>query len=505
MLAWWWVACSGQGKDPGTSLPDHTGIVDADGDGSPASEDCDDGDIFVYPGAPDAPYDGVDSDCAGDDDDDADADGHRALSEGGDDCNDLNDAVSPSLAELPYDGQDNDCDPGTPDDDLDGDGFRAFEECDDTDAGVGPDRVEVAFDGLDQDCDGVVDASRFGVVPWGFSVPHAPRAVDTPHGVAVVLRADRVVPPSPQSAVDGVVVAVPLPHDLRGNGPLAEPPTVLWGRADDNPIRDVAVAVRGDDLAVGLAWPAGNGYGYLSALPTDWIPGVGWFAGAPSYTEEVFQDHLAVDTWVDGSDVLVAGGGASGVGWALAGPLLLADGGVDLSARGGIATFRDPGAPDTFVTCDGTDCASWAFDPRAPAAPVPAGRQPWSGRQVAWGRSRGDAVVWSDGGRGLWWTDGARDAQVLDGEFVSEGDLTVVDDTLYGVVVVGGELRVLRGPLGGPHEDVTVPVVTVDGVALAPTAAAIVVTADALFLAVSALDPSGGADADAVLYSVLER
>ncbi len=37
--------------------------------------DCDDGEAAVYPGAPDAPYDGVDADCGGDDDFDADGDG----------------------------------------------------------------------------------------------------------------------------------------------------------------------------------------------------------------------------------------------------------------------------------------------------------------------------------------------------------------------------------------------------------------------------------------------
>lgn len=41
--------------------------VDADGDGWPADEDCDDTRAQVYPGAPDAPDDGIDSDCDGHD------------------------------------------------------------------------------------------------------------------------------------------------------------------------------------------------------------------------------------------------------------------------------------------------------------------------------------------------------------------------------------------------------------------------------------------------------
>jgi hypothetical protein len=41
--------------------------VDADYDGFPAGEDCDDADAFVYPGAPDDPGDGIDADCDGSD------------------------------------------------------------------------------------------------------------------------------------------------------------------------------------------------------------------------------------------------------------------------------------------------------------------------------------------------------------------------------------------------------------------------------------------------------
>jgi hypothetical protein len=43
------------------------GAEDADHDGIPAAEDCDDADPFVYPGAPDDPGDGVDADCDGTD------------------------------------------------------------------------------------------------------------------------------------------------------------------------------------------------------------------------------------------------------------------------------------------------------------------------------------------------------------------------------------------------------------------------------------------------------
>ena len=72
--------------------------------------DCDDADASVNPGVAEVWYDGVDADCAGDDDDDADADGHRAAAEGGDDCDDGDPLVNPSVNEVCGDGVDNDCD-----------------------------------------------------------------------------------------------------------------------------------------------------------------------------------------------------------------------------------------------------------------------------------------------------------------------------------------------------------------------------------------------------------
>jgi len=51
----------------------------------------------------------------------------------------------PTGDEQPYNGLDDDCDPGTPDDDLDGDGHGIDSDCDDDDAAVGPDAAEACF------------------------------------------------------------------------------------------------------------------------------------------------------------------------------------------------------------------------------------------------------------------------------------------------------------------------------------------------------------------------
>jgi hypothetical protein len=101
--------CDGLVDDADSGVDMSTGStyyadVDVDGFGDPAvsevacdmpsghvsdATDCDDGDGAIYPGAADAWYDGTDSDCGGDDDYDADADGYQSYIEaGGEDCAD---------------------------------------------------------------------------------------------------------------------------------------------------------------------------------------------------------------------------------------------------------------------------------------------------------------------------------------------------------------------------------------------------------------------------------
>ncbi|MFZ5477452.1 MAG: MopE-related protein, partial [Myxococcota bacterium] len=135
----------------------------------------------VHPGAlADVPYDGVDADCAGDSDFDADGDGYDASQvpqrdgTAGDDCYDAEgqtypadttcegsgetlapEDVHPGAQDVTYDGTDADCAGDDLDFDDDGDGFDACEECDDTDPTAFPGDVEeVWYDGVDQDCDG---------------------------------------------------------------------------------------------------------------------------------------------------------------------------------------------------------------------------------------------------------------------------------------------------------------------------------------------------------------
>jgi large repetitive protein len=122
--------------------------------------DCDDIDYTSYPGAADTWYDGVDSDCAGDDDYDQDLDGYQHDGYGGTDCDDTSADVNPAAMETWYDGVDQDCDGLSDyDQDLDGHDSDAYTgaDCDDTDVAINPDATETWYDGVDQDCDGLSD------------------------------------------------------------------------------------------------------------------------------------------------------------------------------------------------------------------------------------------------------------------------------------------------------------------------------------------------------------
>ncbi len=181
---------------------------DADGWGSTPAEtcadvaqsvnrvgDCDDADATVYPMATDIPYDGVDSDCAGDGDYDLDGDGYQAVEGGGDDCwddasqpppsleGDCEEAtigilapadVNPGATDEPYDGVDANCSGGS-DFDGDGDAYPACEDCDDTDASRYPSDVEeVWYNGYDENCDGNdgdQDGDGYVVENYAYEIP----------------------------------------------------------------------------------------------------------------------------------------------------------------------------------------------------------------------------------------------------------------------------------------------------------------------------------------------
>ncbi|MCK6503006.1 hypothetical protein L6R53_06350 [Myxococcota bacterium] len=171
--------------------------VDQDGDGVSAAEgDCWDSSASppgsnlsgadIFPGAAETWYDGFDQDCGGDHDFDQDADGFVAdewAAQAGDlavgDCDDARAEVNPLAADEFYDGVDSDCG-GQDDFDQDGDGYVPPEyagqatqyvegsgglpggDCDDLLDVVNPEAGDDWYDGVDSDCGGEDDYDQDG-------------------------------------------------------------------------------------------------------------------------------------------------------------------------------------------------------------------------------------------------------------------------------------------------------------------------------------------------------
>jgi hypothetical protein len=118
-------------------------MVDADGDGYPASVDCNDDVPSINPSATDVVGDYIDQNCDGLDGVDADGDGFADVDSGGDDCDDADAAITP--------------------DDGDGDGVSSCDgDCNDGDSAISPSTLETCT-GLDNDCDGQVDLTSIGL------------------------------------------------------------------------------------------------------------------------------------------------------------------------------------------------------------------------------------------------------------------------------------------------------------------------------------------------------
>lgn len=171
--ATWYADADGDGYGTGLGVEACTALTDY----SETLGDCDDGDSAIHPGAEEV-CDGIDNDCDGVDDPpdqawylDQDGDGwggeeivacaqpSEGIEQGGD-CDDGDPSVFPGAEETWYDGVDGNCD-GADDYDADGDGYAvdvpAEEDCDDGDPTVYPGAPDVCDDGIDADCDGGED------------------------------------------------------------------------------------------------------------------------------------------------------------------------------------------------------------------------------------------------------------------------------------------------------------------------------------------------------------
>jgi len=141
--------------------------VDADSDGFDSTVDCDDNDPNVFPGGTETWYDGVDQDCAGDDDQDQDGDGFPRS----EDCDDTAATVHPSAVESSGDGVDSDCDGA--------DGPRASDPAQSIAPFTAVARVESPLLPLDELGASPLDEDSPGVDSQGDSDVSTPPPVDT--------------------------------------------------------------------------------------------------------------------------------------------------------------------------------------------------------------------------------------------------------------------------------------------------------------------------------------
>ena len=91
-------------KDKDSSDPPVDDREDLDGDGFIDGDgDCDDMDSSVNPGTDETWYDGINQNCDGESDYDADGDGYESADYDGEDCDDADDEVRPFVDQVSLD------------------------------------------------------------------------------------------------------------------------------------------------------------------------------------------------------------------------------------------------------------------------------------------------------------------------------------------------------------------------------------------------------------------
>ena len=328
-------------------------------------DDCDDSNPSIHPGATDVPYDGIDQDCDGVDDLDADDDGFDAIEAGGNDCDDTSPTVYPGAPEVAKDEIDQDCD-GLDLLDGDGDGFddQAWggTDCDDNDALIFPNAWEWLNDEVDSDCDGTdgrpVDMSDADVIFSG-------GASSNDYFAFGITSCDL-----DNDGVDDLVFTAPLD----GSGQEGAVGIFLSSSAGNwdtgGSIEDADVLIMGDDLGFGLGVACGDldGDGRADLLassgeygPFDNDMRINVWYGASGWTAEMSQAESDAELTID----LGAGSGSTSV----------------FSLGFGLGDLDDDGAADLMIIADAPEELEGLGDPDESVWLIPGGE--WTGSQRA--------------------------------------------------------------------------------------------------------------------------
>jgi hypothetical protein len=345
-------------------------------------DDCDDADPLFNPGIVDTPYDALDTDCAGDDDFDADGDGYAALGYAGEatlgvpgtgelsatDCDDFDVLIHPEADEL-CDLIDNNCDGLTDGDDAidrvvwyadadeDGFGDEAItilacssdiyvdntDDCEDNDSAIHPGADEFC-DEVDQDCDGDLAASFSDADGDGL-----PDCIDPP------LISD--VAASMLFGISGTDVGASMNIDSDGRVAIGAP-QAIDGSARVYVLDEIAPGttdLEGEEFLFSLSIPEPTGFGrHLATLPELEGDGTALVVSSPFDSAVVMIENPGLGrpiTWPPSS-------GEAEI-WAMDGEFLgITDGkcGAGLDA-GNFATREEEGepvlSPGLVVGCTG--------------------------------------------------------------------------------------------------------------------------------------------------------
>lgn len=549
--------------------------TDIDEDGYSVDDgDCDDNNPEIYPGntANDLWYDGIDSDCAGDNDFDQDGDGYmwdREANEAAyvvyvvanfsgtppwaetwDDCldNDIDRTpllgvdLYPGQTDTWYDGIDSDCALDN-DFDQDGDGTMpsfardaanpdnlygvawadyeadwstgiggGFYDCDDTDPTILLGTMELFGDALDSDCDGLNDATPFSFDNLRWSHPRPPRVEVTDQNYVLITATDTLdLGPAQLPDVAAALTFNPsagLLANLDAN--------ILWlGLTNPLPLGDaVDITSRGADFWASSSYSFAGSTTYIATKRFSYV------AALSAYTQDLFNwgfsapdfHSVAVDLELDdlnGSWSISCGDATLQASQAFADDSFTQM--LSVSAASTLQSCFWNAAPNhasgigEAVTCTATDCQMYDFNPGNGTLNLSAS-QPWAGTVLRYGAYRegnhhllfAGAGATISGPLGDFDVFGDYQLTSIDADWRdTNGDL--VNDTLYAVAV--GEPTVPDGL--GPrvllaHGDPTVsmdilvmPFHDPGRPALVPAAAGIHVDANRLFIAVSGLDNTG--------------
>ncbi|NCG18836.1 MAG: hypothetical protein GWP91_07470 [Rhodobacterales bacterium] len=511
--------------------------------------DCDDFDHTTYGGAPDDVwYDGTDTDCAGNNDFDQDADGYmpdestygsdynnflNAFHDGvapasfgsadWGDCRDEDSTANPGASDTWYDGADSDCD-GQNDFDQDADGWiRAADsasydifvaewgytgdtqvgDCIDTDATINPDMLESIDDGIDTDCDGDENTAPFGYADLLWTAPRPPAIAGTTGHFILVSAADNFEGNGIPNTNAGVALA--FERTAGADADYFDRAIIWQGQTSEDPIGEaVDVVASGDKFWASTVYTRtstdqtfliAKSYNYRTA-DSEYVNGATDVRTANSSYTATNVD-LPLDNadnawaWATGGDRVhvLHGDGTSG----------LYDG-AEQSFIGAENIFINSAnnSTSTATACDSAGCQTLAADGGAITATVD---QDWSTDSFTHTSSH-DGIWVLAPSTGLLIVDGSQTHRVLSSFPILHADAILYDGLLYIAAVIddgASQVMMLHGdPNAGTFAQTIFPI-NADRT-LTPTGVAIHADADRIMLAISAEDGTGD---DAVGWAFL--